>query len=539
MIKKLLAICLVLYGVVLVGLLAINEDSIRMAGEAKALERIERAQLTTEFLRNFYGALGSFSAGALNLLIWVGWAGLAAAIYIVFIWSVEQRNRPKAGVYPLQRMGVRLADGSRATVITDPNRMLSASTIIVHGGERAGAYEVPSALSETSQMQGMAIGRHANDLQAAGGWRGGSSWRQPAAPRVIGGEEALRAAPAMAGQPMSVGQAFAQSGASNWIVGRSNAGALATFDPATHVHCAILGATGTGKSEGVGMMLLAHALRLGWQTVILDGKGGKDWSSFASACEYHRAEPSSFPDQVASLVGEYQRRRNGEVEPMPLWVVVEEYGDLNYNMSQAQSKRANDGLATILRMGRDVDMHLCFVDQYPERWEAQIRENTRAKFVHQMADGAIVKEYKAHELGDRGEFFFRSQRYRSFHAKPHVERLLGLAAPVSYPMLIDASAERVASSPDVPNVRRETFGTSAGKWDALIDQFVATRPDVLGGGMERGRVSELARIMAMEDGEGRGYENYKGVASELLNAYRRSARVDGESMGVDVTRAGD
>ena len=455
---KLFLLVLVLWSIVVVGLLAINRDSIRLAGEAKAIERIERARLTTDFLRGFYGSLGSFSAGSLNLLIWVGWSALAAGVYLVVVASIERRNRPKDGIYPLRNAKLRLPDGSRATVITDPNRMLSASTIIVHDGDRAGVYDVPSTLSEAGQLQGMAIGRQANNLQAGGGHQRSAADWQPRM-RVVG-EPTPAPIPAMAGQAMSVSQAFIQSSANRWVVGRSTAGVLATFDPAMHVHCAVLGSTGTGKSEGVGMMLLAHALRMGWQTVILDGKGGADWSHFQGVSEYHRADYDTFPDQVDHLVGEYQRRRNGEADPPPLWVVVEEYGDLNYGMSRAQSQRANDGLATLLRMGRDVGMHLCFIDQYPERWEAQIIQNARAKFVHQLADGAIVKEYKAHELSDRGEFFFRGQRYNAFHAKPHVERLLGLAAPVSYPMLIDGSPERVGT---VESVRRETSASEASR----------------------------------------------------------------------------
>jgi hypothetical protein len=268
------------------------------------------------------------------------------------------------------------------------------------------------------------------------------------------------------------------------------------------------------------MMMIAHALRLGWKTVVIDGKGGADWSPFAGLVEYHKSDALDLPDQVGRLVEEYERRRSGEVAANPTLIVVEEYGDINDCMNTVQAADANGGLMTIIRKGRDVRMHLCFIDQYPDRWQPQLLQNTKAKFVFWLEDGAIVKQYKVHELDRRGEFMHRGQRYRSFDMKPHVQKLLGLAAPTRYPMLIDidGGSERMD---DRQGVSQETPSTEgAGKWDELLAAYIAQHPQVLGDDLPRGTISEIARRMAAADGSVKPFENYKGVASDLVSEIR-------------------
>ena len=555
MVKKLLAIFLVLWAIIIIGMMAINQDSIKYAGEQKALERVARARATTRFVETFYdilaGVTGALAWLAVIALAFVILAGIAILAYSIIEKRWKNRHYAQNGVFPLIDHRLKLPDGSRATLTTNPNLLTAPQTITVHGGENVGSYQLPANfLSESAQVAAMQIGRAANNLQAMPPGRIGSglynAMQAPPRPmRIVGEEPDVEPAsmPALPLQPMTVGQAFGQSTAERWIVGRGASGALAEFSPATDVHCAILGATGSGKSWGTGVMMLAHALRLGWRAIVLDGKGGDDWSAFAELVEYHEVYPDIFPDQVRSLMDEYDRRRSGEAPLHPMWITIEEYGDTNSSMTRSQAVLANNGLMTIMRKGRDLNMHLCLIDQYPDRWEPQLLQNTKAKFVYWLEDGAIVKQYKAHELAQRGEFFFRGQRYRSFDMRPHVGRLLGIAAPVRHPRLIEGECERVASVQAKGEPLR--YGTTepakevGGKWDALIDGYVAENPHILTGELPRGTIAEIARRMAAADGGTKPYENYKGVASDLLGGLRASARVGGEKLGVNVARDGN
>lgn len=116
--------------------------------------------------------------------------------------------------------------------------------------------------------------------------------------------------------------------------------------------------------------------------------------------------------------------------------------------------------------------------------------------------------------------------------RPHVGRLLGIAAPVRHPRLIEGECERVEELSYKAPVGKAADGvsqeTSGGKWDALIDAYVAENPHILTGDLPRGTIAEIARRMAAADGGAKPYENYKGVASDLLGGLRASVRVGGD-----------
>ena len=539
MAKRLLASAIFLWAVAIIGFMVLNQDSIRFAGEQKAMERVARARATTRFIETFYDILAGFTGALAWLLVialaFVILAGIAILTYSLIEKRWRNRHLPYQGVFPLATQRLMLPDGSKATLTTNPNLLTAPQTITIHNGENVGGYQLPANfLSESAQVAAMQIGRAANNLQAMppgriGGGLYNAMQSTPRPMRIVGEEPAAEPSPmpALPLQPMTVGQAFGQSTAERWIVGRSASGALAEFSPTTDVHCAVLGATGSGKSWGTGVMMLAHALRLGWRAIVLDGKGGDDWSAFSDLVEYHEVYPDIFPDQVRSLMDEYERRRRGKVPLHPMWITIEEYGDTNGNMTKSQAALANNGLMTIMRKGRDLNMHLCLIDQYPDRWEPQLLQNTKAKFVYWLEDGAIVKQYKAHELAQRGEFFFRGQRYRSFDMRPHVGRLLSIAAPVRHSRLIEGECGRVEeelSYDSASGVSQETV-SEGGKWDEWFTRYVAQHPEIVADEPPRGTFAEAARAMAKTDGDLKPYTDYKSVISGLVAEWREKRTI--------------
>jgi len=471
MLKKIYAtivMCFALSSLVLtLGYLSINQEAIKRAGEAKAIERANRAHITTQFMAGFYDAL-VVTVQVLMILFVVALAALivyamAFGIFHMYQRHWKLRNLPTNGVLPLDRQRILIADQfgnqHKAMVTTNRNLLTAPVTVDVLTGMSAGAYQLQNQLSEFGQLEAKRIERQANNLLAAdfadnlgGGLRGGAglikSILNPQ--RQVGGsraqfddsgssraiEEKPEAAPAVA-EPMSVSQAFAQSDATNWIIGRANDGALAVFNLETHVHGGVLGATGTGKSAGAGMMLAGNALKNGHQLIVLDGKGGDDWSVFSNRCEYHYTDPQSFVSYARQMIEAYNERKFQQVQNH-LTVIIEEYGDLNSLMTRKDRAYVTSCLETILRKGRSAGMHLFFIDQYPGKWEPQVLTNTKAKFVYQLHNGAIVNEYHAQNLAERGEFLFNKRRYNSFHVAPHAKRVVEMSMPTHYlPLLSD------------------------------------------------------------------------------------------------------
>lgn len=249
------------------------------------------------------------------------------------------------------------------------------------------------------------------------------------------------------GDPMAIEpiltlkQAVAQSTPDAWIVGQNQeTGKLAYFKPNEAIHLAILGATGTGKTESTGMLIVGYALRNGYRTMILDGKGGADWRKFERWCEYIDTDNSNFVEALQPIQSEYERRcellRFEEAPAMqPMLVLIEEYGDINDTMTPKARTAATLILDTLIRKARNTGIHLCFIDQYPEKWERQLLNNTKNKVVYWLNNGNIVNEYHVHKLAENGEFMLKGQKYAAWHVKPMVKNFLADVPAVQYPPL--------------------------------------------------------------------------------------------------------
>lgn len=563
MIKKLAALTVAMMSIATVilvmGYLSINEQAIRYAGEQKAIERVARARATTRFIDGFYDGLQVF----VQVLMLLAALALAAVILYAVAFGVfvlyqrhwAKRHLPTDGVYPLLNQSIMLTDaaGNRVKAIATTNHNLLTAPVSVNvlDGVQAGTYQIQnSGLSESGMLNAKAIERQANNLLAADmfdnmggrvrasvvgkilnpGRQNYSSHQSSDRLLAVGDDEEIK--PVV--EPMSLSQAFQKSTDKNWIVGRSNNGDAAMFDIEQHVHAAVLGATGTGKSAGVGMMLAGHALKNGHRLIVLDGKGGDDWSVFAKVSEYHFADSENFPAFCEQLFNEYRNRCvNGFAEHMS--IVIEEYGDLNYTMGKKQRAIANGALMTIIRKGRSVGMHLIFIDQYPDRWEPQILQNTKAKFVYRLDDGTIVKEYHAHKLADRGEFFFRGVKYNSFHCAPHGGKIVEMSRSKRVPPLLSEPVESDDEQDIAPESRRIEIRTiepvataqsaatvQPSDIQKVVIDYVNEHPSLRTTPPQRGagELDKIAERIKAAFGEGAGSRSY---ISETLKLIREGA----------------
>jgi hypothetical protein len=289
----------------------------------------------------------------------------------------------------------------------------------------------------------------------------------------------------LSAQPLlSLEEALAQSEQQAWLVGQDpDSGALATYNPALHAHAAVVGATGTGKTTGAAFAIALQALMHGWHVIILDPDGGADWRDFAPVAEWHETDYGVFPDQVRELYRFYEQRRrllmeSGAVNlasldgqaPTRVLVIIEEYGGLIQQVRMAHGRAAgqvDDMLDIILRGGRKLSLSLLLVDQYPEHWSQQVLAAVKWRAIYQLGpgQGARLEEYHAARLPARGVFLHRGRRYRSWHVRPELPRLLAACSAPNAGVRLLGSAERTAV-PEVDGDSPNEFGTERTANDA-------------------------------------------------------------------------
>src|SRR3990167_1809769 len=265
-----------------------------------------------------YTALDIIVTGVIQaavILFWILVAALiiGAGVIIYIYWQREQVRllRLIDGAFPLQRF--KLLDGT--PILIDPNKMISAGgavhptqgwgEFIPNGGwdnQRQLALEVHFTRHLAAMFPGDAAQEKTQGAIEAPKISAattklliGPTEKAAVVPVAVSSQLAL---PAPTIQPFSAADALAKSTGSKWIVGQSDDGQLATFEPERHFSAGIVGATGTGKTSSVGFLMVLAALRAGWHVVVVnpDGNcpppnGGPGWHLFEKSLELHETDP--------------------------------------------------------------------------------------------------------------------------------------------------------------------------------------------------------------------------------------------------------
>ena len=407
-----------------------------------------------------YLALDAILYGIKVILWFVAGVGLLVLAYFAAMNYYRERNQANRvidGSLPIQRH--RLPTGDWLYV--DMNKLPGAAYVV---GPSVGYKEIPSSVNE--QMQ-LLINQGVQDTRSLAAISPGDealirtngTIQQPRLPanitKMLFQPPKPAIAPAQLPPPpaapmaplLTLTDALGNSTGNRWIVGQSDNGDAVAFEPSSHAHAAIVGATGTGKTTSVGFSLALAALRAGWHVAILDPDGGANWQPFAAHAEWHETDRSAFPGQIEAIHNMYERRENTG-NPRPVLIVLEEYGDLIRQLRTASRTDADavDGmLDSILQRGRKRRIHVAMIDQYPEHWSQAIIGGTKFRAVFQMGpnQGAKMEEYKAARLPDVGRFLVRGVEYSSFDASAQVHAILRqLPAPSSAKRIINGTINR-------------------------------------------------------------------------------------------------
>lgn len=410
-------------------------------------------------------------------------------LLIVKIRNTAQRVYAREGLFPiiLENTGNLLDGLTGATQKTSHNPNLLAAAAGTIRVERGGATTLSIGQNGFShpELIGMHNGQQRIQLaQTKKSIAGPNKWEvlernnllpKPKADDAIEGEVKQIAPVAM----LPLKDAIAQSSADRFVLGQADDGALCTINPRAVVHFGILGSTGCGKTASTGFHLAMAAMRSGYRVIILDGKGGMDWSVFADVAEVHDTDRSTFLDQMEVISREYVRRmelaRRYQVKHVamlqradvpPLLVIIEEFGDLARSLGPKRMGQIDAMLDTLGAMGRAADLHCCLIDQSSKHWSDVVMGATKAKVIYKVAgsDAARCADWHAQTLPDQGRFRYNGHEYNAWHVEPDAPKLLttGKRAGVfsTFPALIDAKPQPQDPLSARPSVRTKGEGTA-------------------------------------------------------------------------------
>lgn len=252
---------------------------------------------------------------------------------------------------------------------------------------------------------------------------------------------------------MSFREALDQSTKTNWILGQATLkqpntsdgvnqsvnGQIVAFNPSTD-RIAVLGGSGSGKTESTGLSLVAMARKTGFHVLLFDGKNGVDWSEYDGVVEWYDLEAANLKGYVDQVFSIYQERlkylqdnpslktifNDKTARYQPILALFEEWGDVYSNFCATHKKKEVDDLQlkidTLYRKGRMTGIVLGLIDQSPQRWSPQMRGNTSLAVVYRI-NGSVAAEFKEYHCQQLGVGYFSNNNifYKAWHTAKEIE----------------------------------------------------------------------------------------------------------------------
>ena len=435
----------------------INMESEGERQDRITLERIDLQNriVHTEIRREQTTALYSqFSGIAVPMLIF-----LVISLTGLFIWRAydlrqESWSRPVDGMFALQSLGGWKVDPAKQVtgiVGYDSSTKQLACDFQTIGVDRQLDYAKTIERTRTTIASTANSGiKFSAQAKLAAGYYD-RSHTVPALP-----ESAITTPVAL----LSVNDAFSQSTANQWIVGQSkDTGATYSINPKETTHFGIVGATGTGKTAYMANLIMAYVLRFKQRFIVLDGKGGADWSKYQDVVEYQPVDYTNIGAIVGQLETQRQHRQHklnelginsiwqADKPPKAVFVLFDEFGSVMDSLRLAdkpQYKQVELMLGNLLRLSRSTGIYFIFCDQDPTKWPSSMAANLTDNLCFKLGGnkGSAVSEYNLSSLG-QGEFQVGNERYFTYPTYQVIDGLLSDIQPKKPVALLTGCSETV------------------------------------------------------------------------------------------------
>lgn len=294
------------------------------------------------------------------------------------------------------------------------------------------------------------------------------------------------------------------------------------FDPG---FC-LFGAQRQGKTY-IAIVVILSAIRNRWHVTIFDPEGGKDFSPYASAAEWHRTDPKIIVHQIRALLPEFERRQAlldehnvGDfrslpqaVQPPRTLLVFEEFKKMRASLDRGNLTEFDRVTGELATRGAKVGIYIMVLAQDKGNdqggWPETIDVNLTGKAtVRQGKKGyGNVGYFNAHKLAAR-QLGYKDQVLQAYEVAGRALTLTD-RHPLPYRRLIPDSIE----SPSHVARNEPALGIEPGPawmpeqaepvdasliWDDVVDGWFRAHPDTLEG--EPSGINDLARTIAWADG---------------------------------------
>jgi hypothetical protein len=308
-------------------------------------------------------------------------------------------------------------------------------------------------------------------------------------------------------------------------------GEIIAWNLELHPFARVHGATQSGKTS-LARLIVAQAIRHGFEVVILDRRRGKDWGIFRNHAELVDARDSAvlvaaleeecirYADRdallgkhsapnlaaLAAATGQSYRRR---------LLVIEELGTQTLNAQAAGQKVFRPFIGNLRRLTAEAGatgIHGLYIDQIPDQWDKAVRYNASGAIVFHLPDhgGQVAGYQMAHKL-EPYHCHYDGAIVRAGHLTDDQLRRTIAAAPApvrSAPPPPSTGGEHPANTPNT-NTPANTPDPSDNA--RIAAQFCADNPEA--------GVNALARHLARLDNRPDEWRNFQGAASPLWHRY--------------------
>lgn len=401
-----------------------------------------------------------------QILWWCPVVFIAAASLTGCFWLAGHARdkwrliHPENGVFPVVQMNTasiaeRLSGVKQTTFVPVSVLGQEAATVRTHQGQT----QISGGRADWTSTHQLTVVQNEQKARLAAAMSGDSGIRNSAQAKLAAGyydrpvriveeQQDVKQIPLNEDwEPLTVQDALAQSTDTEWVLGQNQeSGELFKLNLREIVHFGIVGATGTGKTAYTAILMMANALRSRWRVIILDGKGGADWSKYSKVLEYHALDYTNVSAFIGSLTREYERRQAKlneananniwELTPMPrpTMVMVDEFGAVMDSLKIANAteyKRVGLELGNLLRLSRSSGISMVFCDQDPSKWPSAMRANLPVNICFKLGGmkGNSVAEYNLNELDRTGHFQVNGGR---FHAWPTYKVIDSILPGIDY-----------------------------------------------------------------------------------------------------------